>query len=260
VEGEEIRCWICNESDVLYRREIIDNAEKIVEKGYFEPSGTDVVSLSANPYHTYGGPVRFVFYKEDMGCPVEPMCYIINPDEEDKYVKLRQAKEKYYVDNYYKFFGDKSVNITNLIDAEYGVTANAYIKECEYMGRCSVPTSKVRRIEYWLGQAMYLYDIAPQRYVTCEHTYPAYIDASGYDQWSMYKWKIVFGELPRARRLAQMLGVPFVAKSCFPAIKISPHEWVILNSKNLRRIAEGKDLIIIRPKETLTFDRNDCRC
>ena len=259
VEGDRIRCWICDESDIVYRREKIDIAEKIVENGYFTPSDTNVFSVSANPHYTFGGPVRFVFNKNDMVCPVEPMCYVINPDEEDKYDKLKWEKEEYYTINYDKFFGDKFVNVSNLVDAEYGMTSESYIKECEHMAHCSVPISKVKKIEYWIGQT-----IGIRENVSCENLGTGYIDASGYMDWDDYKRDVLVGNVGRARRLAQMLGVPFEVDSCFSAIRVGhgmvAGDWAILDEENLRRIAEGKDLIITKIEKDLPFSGSDCLC
>jgi len=179
----------------FYHRTDIDDLEKIVEDGKLRPSkDTNVVSLSSNPKHTFGGAVRLIIDKDDLD--LEPVCYHSSDEK-----KIYEAEKKYR----------DEINPVYMPNEFYSYCKTypvLYASECEFMSKEPIDLDKVKKIEYWLEDAV--------GSVSCKRRHPPILN---YDGWSK-SYEHVKNEIKEAKDIAEKLGVPFEVKSCYKYMEV----------------------------------------
>jgi len=238
---ETIKCVECHEDDGLFHRTTVKNLEKIKESGKLTPSEIGAISLSSSDEHTYGGNIRIVFDEDKINQPLEKMCYISDENSEQKYDRIsdREVRERSYMEKF-------PIYAYNKFAADMGITHGIYKSECEVMARKPISLDKIKKIEYWLAPKTM--DFNP----SCNNYHPHSIDIQD------ITWGKTQGEIMKAKKIAEELGVPFEVKSCFNAAvdyMFGIRKYYPLDKENLERIKNGKEPV--GQKEPIKLK---CRC
>lgn len=233
-----VACDIRNDGHELYHHTDLPVAESIVKGGAFIPSKDPhkdgVVNFTVSPdFHRFGS-VRFVLDRSKV--KTTPMCYVTDGESN----KLSKVADK-IADERRK--DDLAGGNLWRIQSELGVEPeSAYLNECKHFSREPVSVKAVKKVEYW----------APWK---PEKNYGETIGSNvspcvaSWDSWSTgmpgdAAIQYVKSQAQGAKNLADTLGVPFEAKSCYAYAQIERNGIVPLDDDNLRRLTSGEELRI----------------
>ncbi|MEM2445439.1 MAG: hypothetical protein QW734_02130 [Candidatus Bathyarchaeia archaeon] len=238
-----VKGFKCQLSDELYHNTTLEKLKKIIEDGKIkvprEPHdllGQDAISLSSCPTQTYGGTIKLVIPSKAVSA--HPMCYY-NPNEHPQVEKGLDEEAQKKINGYAG---------PNRVRSWHQVNSNVYSKECEYIVYHDIPTSNIKRVEYWIPWQPGM----PTFNVSCENVYPRYI----FDQLGRDPTETIIQEIQEAKKLAQKIGAEFDVKSCFTSVKTGWKNYGYqLTKENLEKLKRG-----IKPESHPNAVTETCLC
>lgn len=244
LDGEQVQCTICTDSEELYHLTSLKGFNGIMQDKAISPSGySKSVSLSASTDNTFGGNIKLTLDAKKLD-GLKPMCYYDSntPAEKAFYKAEEDRREK---SGYNRSLND--------IRAEIEMQPSAYKRECEWLSRkeLGLPTSAIKQIEYFL---------TPRQ----EQTNPVRVDCTGHfphhiELWSDTQYRTILSEIGRVREIAKRENIPFSVRSCFSYLTSSFGQYIPLDEENLHRLTLGEEPIT-STQPPLDECHNICGC